>query len=451
MKKTISLLIMGLLLFSSCGPHDNLNLKPSVTTDVITNITATTATCGGNVNADGDAAVTARGVCWSTSDYPTVEDSKTTDGWGVGSFTSNLDNLLPNTTYYVRAYATNYAGTVYAGTKTFTTLSGPHIPSVAIRWLTNITSTSASCSCNVSSEGGTSTTGRGVCWDIIENPTIEDSKTTDGLGSGDYISDISGLSPYTTYYVRAYATNSEGTAYGQQIVFTTQGEYTDSRDGRKYKYTRIGDQVWMAENLAYLPILENISSYSLPAYYVYGYTGTNIDEAKSTANYITYGVLYNWPAAMNGATSSDTNPSGVQGACPTGWHLPSSAEWEELLNYLCNNDYSWHKFLEFAIAKSMAKENGWESSTGEGAPGNTDYPEYRNKSGFSALPGGCFHVAFGLEEIFFSIGYVGFWWSSSESTSMHALPLYIAYQYYDVGSRNLYDKDYGFSIRCIKD
>ena len=82
MKKTISLLIMGLLLFSSCGPHDNLNLKPSVTTDVITNITATTATCGGNVNADGDAAVTARGVCWSTSDYPTVEDSKTTDGLG---------------------------------------------------------------------------------------------------------------------------------------------------------------------------------------------------------------------------------------------------------------------------------------------------------------------------------------------------------------------------------
>ena len=433
-------------------PGDPEQTTPTVTTGDVTNITATSAMCAGDVISNGyfNAWVNERGVCWNTWGYPTLDDNKVTAGWLLGPFTVNLTNLIPNTVYYVRAYATNSEGTSYGVQKTFTTLLGPYIPSVTTGVVTNITTTTASYSGNVTSEGGTALTDRGICWNTSGNPTIEDSKTTNGTDAGTFTANLSGLSPYTTYYVRAYAINTEGTAYGQQVIFSTMGEFTDARDERTYKYVRIGEQVWMAENLAYLPKLENLSSELYPSYFVYDYMGTNIDEAKATFNYNTYGVLYNWPAAMNEATSSNTNPSGVQGVCPDGWHLPSNAEWQELLNYLLDNNYSWHKVAPY-IAKSMAKESGWESSIREGAPGNAGYPEYRNKSGFSALPGGFFHVALGSEEVFFSIGQLAFWWSSTESTSLHALPVYIGYDSYSVGSGNGYLKDYNFSVRCVKD
>ncbi len=102
----------------------------------------------------------------------------------------------------------------------------------------------------------------------------------------------------------------------------------DSRDSQIYQYITIGAQVWMTENLAYLPSVfaPATGSNSTAYYYVYGYNGTDVAAAKATSNYTTYGVLYNWPAAMNGSASSTSNPSGVQGICPSGWHLPSDAE-----------------------------------------------------------------------------------------------------------------------------
>ena len=94
---------------------------PTVITSSITDITPTTATCGGNVTYNGNAAVTARGVCWSTSNNPTVYDSYTEDGTGTGVYTSSITGLIPNTTYYVRAYATNSFGTAYGDEVSFTT------------------------------------------------------------------------------------------------------------------------------------------------------------------------------------------------------------------------------------------------------------------------------------------------------------------------------------------
>jgi len=145
-------------------------------------------------------------------------------------------------------------------------------------------------------------------------------------------------------------------------------------------------------------------------------------------------------------------------ACPGGWHLPSDAEWTELETYLDHNGFKYDGTKEGGdvrskIAKSLASTNLylWIRSDKEGSVGNTDYPKYRNKSGFSALPGGFFHVALGSEEVFFSIGQLAFWWSSTESTSLHALPVYIGYDSYSVGSGNGYLKDYNFSVRCVKD
>ena len=163
-------------------PGDPEQTTPTVTTGDVTNITATSAMCAGDVISNGyfNAWVNERGVCWNTWGYPTLDDNKVTAGWLLGPFTAIFANLIPNTDYYVRAYATNKYGTSYGEQKPFTTPLGPHIPSVTTGVVTNISTTTASCSGNVTSEGGTALTDRGICWNTSGNPTIEDSKTTNG-------------------------------------------------------------------------------------------------------------------------------------------------------------------------------------------------------------------------------------------------------------------------------
>jgi len=194
---------------------------PVVTTSSVSNITENSATCGGNVTSDGGATVTARGVCWSTSQNPTISNSRTPDGSGTGSFTSNLTSLASNTTYYVRAYATNSQGTAYGNQVSFATLQSITIPTVTTSSVSNITDNSASCGGSVTSDGGATVTARGVCWSTSQNPTISNSHTTDGSGTGSFTSSLTSLSTNTTYYIRAYATNSQGTGYGNQVSFTT--------------------------------------------------------------------------------------------------------------------------------------------------------------------------------------------------------------------------------------
>ena len=194
---------------------------PTVTTASITTILATSATGGGNVTATGGCAVTARGVCWSTSTNPTISNSHTTDGSGTGSFTSNINSLAANTTYYVRAYATNSAGTGYGSTLSFTTLPACTLPTVTTASITAILATSATGGGNVTATGGCAVTARGVCWSTSTNPTISNSHTTDGSGTGSFTSNINSLAANTTYYVRSFATNSIGTGYGNTQSFTT--------------------------------------------------------------------------------------------------------------------------------------------------------------------------------------------------------------------------------------
>ena len=265
--------------------------KPTVTTNNVSNISATTATCGGRVTSAGGARVTARGVCWSTSQNPTVNDSYTTNGSGTGGFTSAITGLTPSTTYYVRAYATNLGGTSYGAQKTFTTTCAPPTisisgnttinygqsttltasgaasyvwsngstsssitvsptssttysvtgtnqqgcpgtadvtvtvnsiaPTVTTKSVSGITKTSATCGGNVSSAGGANVTARGVCWSTSHNPTVAGSHTSNGSGTGSFTSNLTDLTPNTTYYVRAYAMNSAGTAYGSEKSFKT--------------------------------------------------------------------------------------------------------------------------------------------------------------------------------------------------------------------------------------
>lgn len=194
---------------------------PSLTTNAISGITSTTATSGGNIISNGGGAITARGVCWSTNSNPTITNSITSDGIGTSSFSSSITGLTSNTTYYVRAYATNATGTAYGSQVSFTTSILLSIPTLSTTVASSISTSTASSGGNISSDGGATITARGVCWSTATNPTISNSKTSNGTGTGVFSSSITGLLPGTSYYVRAYATNSVGTAYGTQINFST--------------------------------------------------------------------------------------------------------------------------------------------------------------------------------------------------------------------------------------
>jgi peptidoglycan/xylan/chitin deacetylase (PgdA/CDA1 family) len=194
--------------------------SPSLTTLAVSSVTSSGASSGGNVTSDGNAAVTARGICWSTSANPTISSVKTSDGSGLGNFTSTISGLNANTTYYIRAYATNSVGTAYGNEVSFTT-NPPDLPSLSTAAVSSVTSSGALSGGNVSNDGGALVTSRGVCWSTVSNPTVSDFKNVNGSGEGNFTSSITGLNSGTTYYVKSYATNSVGTAYGNEISFTT--------------------------------------------------------------------------------------------------------------------------------------------------------------------------------------------------------------------------------------
>jgi peptidoglycan/xylan/chitin deacetylase (PgdA/CDA1 family) len=194
----------------------------SVATSEVTDITSSSATSGGNVADDGGSPVTARGIVWSTSENPAVDNNEgiTADGEGTGEFTSSLNELSPGARYYVRAYATNAEGTGYGSQVEFTTLG--EFASVTTSGVTDITSSSATSGGSVTDDGGSPVTARGIVWGTSENPAVESNEglTVDGEGTGEFTSSLTGLSPGARYYVRAYATNDHGTAYGSQAEFT---------------------------------------------------------------------------------------------------------------------------------------------------------------------------------------------------------------------------------------
>ena len=409
---------------------------PEVITSDISDITIESAISGGNVTKDGGCPIIARGICWNDyNTFPVILENHTTNGSGVGSYTSNITGLDANTTYYVRAYAQNsIGGTVYGEVKSFTTDDG--LPNGLITTeISNITATTATSGGNIADNGGFAITSRGVCWSTTNNPTISDSHTTDGNGTGSFTSSITGLSEWTTYYIRSYATNETGTTYGQQLTFTANNPITDY-DNNSYQTIKIGNQIWMAENLktthyangTEITLVENNTawealSYTDKAYCYYDNSVTNKD---------TYGGLYTWSASMDGASTSSTNPSGIQGACPDGWHLPSDAEWDELINFLTNNGYSGN---EGFVLKSSS---GWYND------GNGN-----NSTGFNALPSGVrgqdgsFHssLEFNTE----------FWSTTSQFVSSVAYTRFLSY---NISTINRYTvnryKDRGLSVRCLK-
>ena len=215
----VILLVLSIFLIHSCK-KDKLS-PPVITAIRISSISYNTTISGGNVIDDGGSVVTARGVCWSTSPNPTISlITKTIDGTGTGAFTSSITGLTAGTTYYVRAYATNNIGDGY-GTQLVFTTTAAKVPFLTTTVASSITQTTAISGGLIASDGGTVVTALGVCWSTSANPTTADSKTNDGAGLGSFSSSITGLAANTTYYLKAYALNSVGTSYGNEVTFTT--------------------------------------------------------------------------------------------------------------------------------------------------------------------------------------------------------------------------------------
>lgn len=572
---------------------------PTVITNPVTDITQNTATCGGNVTHDGGATVTIKGVCWSTTQNPDINDFHTVDGSGTGGFVSYLTGLAENETYYLRAFATNEVGTSYGNQLSFTTLT---IPTVVTNPVTDITQNTATCGGEVTNDGGTSVTFRGVCWSITQNPTTDDDHTVDGFGTGVFTSLLTGLNSNTSYFVRAYATNGVGTSYGNQFEFTTldvanvnghiyyagttipisgvnvqisdiagtsqsngfyeligvpvgtwtitatktnydpfsqtievitgvvvfdiemtTGNYTHmvsgtitnqfgnavpdvnvvvlnpngtpgnltatsdlsgyyqitgvpqgprivrfykegfglielsiymgnsnvqlnaellefglpcpgfetvDYEGQTYHTILIGDQCWFKENLN-VGIMQGPSNNGVIDKYCYDNDPSNCEV---------YGGLYRWDEMMQ-----YTNIQGARGICPTGWHIPTDAEWLNLTNYiknqddfLCNANTSW-------ISKSMATTTLWNPSTIMCAIGKN--PSANNLTGFSGPAAGYYS-----EGPYYHKGSRGHWWTSTLVSGVEYQAWYRGVSYNDgLVDRNWWNTAQGNSVRCLKD
>ncbi|PIS29553.1 MAG: hypothetical protein COT43_03570 [Candidatus Marinimicrobia bacterium CG08_land_8_20_14_0_20_45_22] len=413
---------VAFFMFFSCeeNPTESSAKVPELATSEVTEIGRTSATCGGTISSDGGSIVTVRGVCWSTSQMPKVSDHKTTDGTGAGSFESEITGLTAGTNYYVRAYATNGDGTGYGSAMSFKT-DDPGEPDVSTAEVSEIMPTTAKCGGTVISDGGSAVTARGVCWSTGQTPTVSDSKTTDGTGTGSFTSEITGLTAGTTYYVRAYATNSVGTSYGSAKLFYIHepGTVTDI-DGNVYQTVKIGNQWWMAENLKVthyrngeaIPNITDNTAWSNLS------TGALCDYNNDVNNVVTYGRLYNWYAVNDS-----------RNIAPTGWHVPTDAEWTILTNYLGGE----------SVAGGKMKETGTTHWYGP----NTGAT---NESGFLALPGGYRYYS----GTYYGVGDYGYWWSATESDSYGAWSRNLGCSGSGV-DRGSNGKRSGFSVRCVGD
>ena len=416
-------------------------------TGSVSSISYTSCSVQGTIIDVGESQINQHGFCWSDTPDPTTGDYNNKLGsiGSPGNYSADLTGLSANTTYYIRTYIQNNKDIFYGDQKSFKTLAYEK-PTVITSPVVKITNNSAQGGGTVIDDGGATITARGLCWSTSGYPTTANRKTTDGNGTGYFTSNITGLAPETLYYVRAYAIHSEDTAYGNEFSFNTYNQYTiTDYDGNIYNTVKLGDQVWMAENLRVTHFADGIAIPLVEEDTVWGNLSIN-DSAycyfnNNLSNGNTIGALYTWAAAMNGENSSSDNPSGIQGVCPVGWHIPSDTEWKELEMFLG---------MSQAVA-DLDSIRGTDEGGKLKEPGTINWispnPGASHISGFNALPGGYRNYDSGN---FFNLGFAAYFWTSTESSSNGAWYRVLSNDNSGVGHSHTY-RDYGFSVRCLRD
>ncbi len=406
-------------------------LIPTVETYNAYNITESFARLNGKLISDGNSNPSV-GFYWSkTNTLPDESDNKISASKSAdGTFNTAISNLEPNTTYYYRAYAKNTKGTGYGKVVSFTTEESR--PSVETLEATEITKASAILNGNVLSDGNSTNISYGFYW----SKTNESPDENDEIENVPYSQDkfniyLTQLESNHIYYYRAFISNNKGIDLGlvKKYSTVTFDNFTDPRDGRNYKTVKIGNAIWMAENLSFLPKISDpsVGSDTEPCYYIYEYDGENINEAKNTEYFKTYGVLYNSAAAIL--------------SCPNGWHLPSTKEWDELAEYISEQKGPFTKYQVYweGVGKHLKACNGWYNS-GNG----------HDSFGFGGLPGG-YRKSVGT---FNNIRDDGYWWSSSKhyvNGLLSGLFLKNLDGDYDRLFQYEYGLDLGLNVRCVKD
>lgn len=387
---------------------------PTVTTASATDVTETSAISGGEVTSAGGGTLVARGICWASTPNPSIANNVINDsGTTIGTFTSNITNLVAGTTYYVRAFATNSGGTGYGAQISFTTngTSTEGLATIVTTAASSITETTASSGGNVTADGGSTVTARGICWSTSENPTTSDFTLPSTGTIGTFTSNITELSPSTTYFVRAYAINGIGTAYGNEISFTTQGGSTTGPTGGDaicdgsqptvvVPITSSTGKIWMDRNLG-----ASRAATSAKDFQAYGclYQWGRGNDGHASINWV-MGEDDAWGnqagTAVNGTTttfSSDDTPnddlfitdevtmpydwrspsndnlwqgvSGTNNPCPAGYRIPTKAEFKaEITAYSITGPASAYSSIhKFPLAGDRAFDSGSVRAQGQEA------------------------------------------------------------------------------------
>lgn len=314
-------------------------------------------------------------------------------------------------------------------------------PALTTADITEITQSGAVSGGDVTTDGGSAITARGICWSTEENP-FPVFKTDEGTGIASYASNITGLLPNTVYYVRAYAYTQDAVGFGNEVSFTTNpmqiifksdmnyGSLSDI-EGNTYKTIQIGTQTWMAENLKTTKLndgtgLQNPKDWSTWTKFASGDKAASsyIWYSRDVTKCQGYGALYNWTAVSSGKL------------CPVGWHVPEMSEWITLVSFLGGKD----------VAGGKLKEEGkthWSFPNNGGT----------NESGFTALPAGTYNSTWSRTDNFKNIGEFGGWWSKTAKISskvagclhlLHDLPKVVTMDTVAAFTE-------GKSVRCVKD
>lgn len=314
---------------------------------------------------------------------------------------------------------------------------GGTVPIVTTEAVTTVTDTSAIFSGTVTIPGSGIVGEKGFCWGFFSNSTIDSSHVATGSGTGSISANICGLLSNTIYYVRAYAFTDLGIAYGNEVLFRTLQTPSDTLfdiDGNRYNTVRIGNQIWMAQNLrttrykngdiigTTVPVTLSIIGETEPKY--------QWPVGGSDGFVTNFGRLYTWYSA--------TDPRGV---CPRGWHLPADSDWTQLIDYLTINGYGYEGSGS-DIGKALAATYGWDTSNTH--PGDVGYDRAsNNSSGFSALPSGS-RSGNGVFDLV-GVGLLAYWWSATSSRDYS-----LCWTHSDLENSGS-DAKNGFAIRCISD